>query len=87
MIAYLASLFSGLFGSAKKKRAAYDNGFDQTASVINSLRENDEYEPSIPFTARARVIASFKGSDQEFSAYQEGMRDAIVVYEREFGAP
>jgi hypothetical protein len=88
MIAYIVSLFSGWFGGDKKRRAAYDKGFEFTTAAINGLRgREDEYDPALVFNARARAVAAYNGSDKDFGAYQEGIRDAIVVYEREFGAP
>jgi hypothetical protein len=88
MIAYLVSLFSGLFGGEQRRRAAYDKGFEFTTAAINSMRgQEGEYDPSLVFSARAKAIAAYNGSDKDFGAYQEGIRNAIIVYEREFGAP
>ncbi len=88
MITFLIRRVLGLFASPQLKRDAYNSGFDRMAAAINSLRTNhDEYDPSIPFTARARVIAMHRGNGKYFGEYQDGIRDATVVYEREFGAP
>lgn len=88
MITFIVRIILGIFASPQLKRDAYNSGFDRMTASINSLRTSqDEYEPSIPFAARARVIAMHRGNDKYFGEYQDGIRDATVVYEREFGAP
>jgi hypothetical protein len=88
MITYIITFLSGLFGGEKRRRAAYDKGFNEMTAMINSLRSNhDEYDPGLVYTARARLIGAYKGTEKDFGPYQEGIRDATTVYEREFGAP
>lgn len=88
MITYIITFFSGLFGGEQRRRAAYDKGFNEMTAMINSLRSpQDEYDPSLVYTARARLIGAYTGTEKDFGHYQEGIRDATTVYEREFGAP
>jgi hypothetical protein len=89
-MSYLMAFFAGLFGAEKRRRAAYDNGFVAMTGAINGLRRGkmaDEYDPSLVYTARAKLVGAFHGSDLDFKHFQEGIRDASTVYEREFGAP
>jgi len=90
MITYFVMFFSGLFNWRKKERErdAFSRGYDDMEAKINSLRPpHDAYEPSLVFTARAKLIGAYKGSEKDFREYQNGIRDATTVYEREFGAP
>jgi hypothetical protein len=88
MITYFVMFFSGLFNRRNKERKAFSRGYDDMASKINSLRpQHDEYDPSLVFTARAKLIGAYQGSEKDFREYQNGIRDATTVYEREFGAP
>lgn len=88
MITYFVMLFLGLFNGRKKERDAFSRGYTDMEAKINSLRSpHDEYNPSLVFTARAKLVGTYRGNEKEFRQYQDGIRDATTVYEREFGAP
>jgi hypothetical protein len=86
--AMIVMFFSSLIRGLKRERNAFSRGYDDMASKINSLRsQHNEYDPSLVFTARAKLIGAYQGSEKDFREYQNGIRDATTVYEREFGAP
>ncbi len=89
MIAYLAAFLSSLFEGRGRAKNARLRGYEDMTEKLNVLRcgHEDDYDPSLVFSSRAKLIGEFQGTSEELRRYQEGMRDAITAYEREYGAP
>lgn len=89
MISYLVLLFEWLLGAKKRARAAYSRGYDAMSSRLNATYcgPEAEYDWLTVVTAYNEIRYACKGSKGERASYEEGLRDAITVYERSFGAP
>lgn len=90
MIAYIVVFFEWLFGAKKRARAAYSRGYDAMSSRLNASYCGPELEYDalrVVEAYNAIRYYSCKGSKSERESYEEGLRDAITVYERSFGAP
>ncbi len=88
MIAYLMLLLSNFLYRHDAGRNARSRGYEDMAEKLSTpCCGNDEYDPSLVFASRAKLIGAFQGTSEELRRYQEGMREATTAYEREYGAP
>jgi hypothetical protein len=89
MIAHLIILFSRLIRWHKRVRDAYACGYDCMQAKLNAYYSGpcNGYDPDMVLFARERLITNFRGSKNEQRSFEEGIRDAVTVYEREHGAP
>lgn len=90
MIAFVFTLFlvavEWICDSKKREREAYSKGYDAMQSALNSTYSED-YDALLVLSSYSKLDREFKGTENERRAYEEGMRDAVTVYERSFGAP
>lgn len=88
MIAFSIGLLARLVSALNREQDAFTKGYeDMTAKITYLCAPHAEYDPATVFKARAELIGAYHGRDKDFRKYQEGIREATTVYEREFGAP
>jgi hypothetical protein len=89
VIAHLVSWIIWMFGWHARVCAAYARGYDAMKRKLNAPYCGPDmgYDPLLVVEAYNEIRHAFKGSKRERASYEEGIRDAITAYEREFGAP
>jgi hypothetical protein len=89
MILYLWGLLARFLGAKKRWRQAYARGYEGMQARLNASYCGPDlgYDNVLVSTESSKVLNNFRGSKNERRSFEEGVRDAITVYEREHGAP
>jgi hypothetical protein len=89
MMLRLWRLLARVLGAKQRWRKAYSRGYDGMSAKLHAAYCGPDtgYDYALVTTESAHLLKNFRGSKRERSSFEEGVRDAITVYERSYGAP